>query len=243
MRNNIYNSQRLVNNYSVLHAGTNQYVTAARSNWFGITTNFSVSAWVRPFNVNVQRYMVSHTTSTNPAIADGFLLYHSNSGQPIFQVRAFNGATSGQNNIAMVVGTWYHLVGTYNGANVRLYTNGAPPTTTGSTTGIVVEDVSLFQTGRTPSAAASSHFIGCIDEVSVWNTALSQSDAIKLYNAGRPTNLLVDPNYANLRCWWRMGDGDVYPTIKDYSRRGNLSGTMTNMADGVNIRPETIWRG
>lgn len=245
MRNNIYDSKRLVNNFSVFHGGTNQYITSATNKWFGITTNFSVSAWVRPFNISAQRYMVSNTTSTNPAIVNGFLLYHSNSGQPQFQVRcAGTGAVGSQNATVMVIGNWYHLVGTYDGANVRVYRNGVVGGTAGAGTGILVQSASAaFQTGRTPASAAGNYFQGHIDEVSVWNKTLSDSDIIKLYNDGRPTNLLVNPNYANLQCWWKMGDGDVYPTVKDYSRRGNVSGTMTNMADGVNISPATAWRG
>jgi hypothetical protein len=56
---------------------------------------------------------------------------------------------------------------------------------------------------------------------------LSLSKIQRIYNDGVPLNLSsLEP-----RNWWRMGDGDTHPTIKDHGIESN-DGTMTNMGSG-----------
>jgi hypothetical protein len=66
-----------------------------------------------------------------------------------------------------------------------------------------------------------------IDEVSVFNKALSQAEVNELFNSGVPTNLATFSATANLTNWWWMGDYDTYPTIVDQIGSADL--TMTNM--------------
>ena len=76
---------------------------------------------------------------------------------------------------------------------------------------------------------------GGIDEVSIWKDIILDADAVtQLYNSGAPIDLSADSgNYDNsgdLTYWWRMGDGDTYPTIEDNEGSNDL--TMTNMISG-----------
>ena len=51
---------------------------------------------------------------------------------------------------------------------------------------------------------ASQPFPGLIDEVAWWDSAVSESDLITIYNSGVPINLTsYSPSH-----WWRMGDSD-----------------------------------
>ena len=80
------------------------------------------------------------------------------------------------------------------------------------------------------------YFAGNIDEVAIWNTALD-GDAVKaVYNGGKPTDLMMDngayDEYTdNIKGYWRMGDGDTFPTILDNSSNSN-NATMTHMDSG-----------
>ena len=72
-----------------------------------------------------------------------------------------------------------------------------------------------------------------MDEVAIWNTALDADAVEAIYNNGEPVDLSDSGNYDNsgdLVHWWRMGDGDTYPTIEDNAGSNNM--TMTNMASG-----------
>ena len=60
-----------------------------------------------------------------------------------------------------------------------------------------------------------------VDEVSIWASELSATDAVTLYNSGTPLDLaLFSPTYNN---WWRNGDnGDIasFPLLNDMNSSG-----------------------
>ena len=68
-----------------------------------------------------------------------------------------------------------------------------------------------------------------VDEVSIWSSELSASDAVSLYNSGVPLDLgLFSPSYSN---WWRNGDNSdisTFPTLNDM----NASGTDLTVSGG-----------
>ena len=64
---------------------------------------------------------------------------------------------------------------------------------------------------------------GLQDEVSYFNTTLSQSDITSIYNDGVPNDI----SSLSPLSWWRCGDGDTAPTLTDNGSASN-DGTMTN---------------
>ena len=92
----------------------------------------------------------------------------------------------------------------------------------------------LFRVGR---KGLSTFYMrsGCkVDELAVWGSDQS-SNASDIYNSGNTHDLSLlttSPNH-----FWRMGDGDTYPTIQDVI--GSADFTMVNMtsADIVNDTP------
>ncbi len=77
-------------------------------------------------------------------------------------------------------GQWYHLVGTYDGENVKLYVGGTLVATT-PTTGSIHAIASPVTIGA--SNLIGSFFSGKIDDVTLWNRALSLSEIKSLYDA------------------------------------------------------------
>jgi len=97
-------------------------------------------------------------------------------------------------------------VGTFDGSNVRVYLNGALETTTAASG-------SLNQTTDIVSIAKglnnnSYNFNGKIDEVSIWNSALSSDAVTEIYNSGVPNDLesLSNASSSNIVAWYRMGE-------------------------------------
>ena len=74
-------------------------------------------------------------------------------------------------------------------------------------------------------------FAGNIDQVSAYNKTLSSTEVAWIYNAKKPRPLTDAGAPSNLAAWWRMGDGDTFPTILDSGPSG-YTGTMTNMEVG-----------
>jgi hypothetical protein len=73
--------------------------------------------------------------------------------------------------------------------------------------------------------------VGRLDEIANYDKALSVAEAQWIYNSG-VARALTDPGCpSNLVGWWRMGEGDTYPTLQDQTVN-NYDGTMTNMEAG-----------
>jgi hypothetical protein len=157
----------------------------------------------------------------NPAFAtDGVIV-----GQDKFQIRI----TSAKKLEAIVNGTtlpcpttlnvsqWYNVGATYDGANIKLYVNGVLVGTQAKT-GAIPADASLLTLGRNPSAN-TQYFKGKIDEVRVFNSALTASQLQRMVyqeiqNNGSeirgfivPKNIATSPTslpFANLLRYYRM---------------------------------------
>ena len=121
----------------------------------------------------------------------------------------------------------HNIIGTYNGANVTLFFDGSQKSTT---TGSVPSSTSSTQgnnttIGRRTLGGGSLYFSGLIDEVAVFNSALSASDVTSIYNSGVPNDI----SSLSPVGWWRMGenDGGTGTTITDQGSGGN-NGTLTN---------------
>ncbi|MFN9115889.1 MAG: LamG domain-containing protein, partial [Bacteroidota bacterium] len=99
-------------------------------------------------------------------------------GQPGFQLRinssrnleaVVNGSTITYTGVALNRSQWIHVGAVYNGTTVRLFINGQM-VHSGSASGSVAS--AALNIGRNPSAA-SNFFRGKIDEVRVFNVALT----------------------------------------------------------------------
>jgi PKD repeat protein len=82
------------------------------------------------------------------------------------------------------LGTWTHLVLTRSAGTLSLYVNGALAATAASS-GAVNSTTSILAVGRS-GASASSYFDGSVDEVAVYDHALSASAVAAHKQGGRP---------------------------------------------------------
>lgn len=129
----------------------------------------------------------------------------------------------------IVTGVWTHCIlvfdGTQTGNSNRLkvYINGVSEALTfvGTIPATTVANAQNLRIGRTGSA--SDYFDGKIDEVRVYNRALSAEEVAQLYRVNSPTG--VD---TNLKGYWTFdGTDTTSTTATDRSGAGN-NGTLTN---------------
>jgi len=157
----------------------------------------------------------------NPAFSsDGVIV-----GQDKFQIRitsakkleaVVNGITLTYNT-ALNVSQWYNVGATYDGNNLKLYLNGNLVGTQAAT-GAIAADASLLTLGRNP-IASTKYFNGKIDEVRVFNSALTASQLQRMvYQEIKdfgseirgeivPKNIATSPTslpFANLLRYYRM---------------------------------------
>lgn len=126
---------------------------------------------------------------------------------------------------------WHHLLCTFdNGASKMYYDGELVVNSENVDTSSVTAELWFGQYG-----GGGLYFDGNLDEISWWNGVTLDADAVTaVYNSGVPINLAANSgdydNATDLTNWWRMGDGDTYPTIED--NVASLDGTMTNMVSG-----------
>jgi hypothetical protein len=157
----------------------------------------------------------------NPSFStDGVIV-----GQDKFQIRITNAkkleavvnGTTLTHNTALNVSQWYNVAATYDGANIKLFLNGVLVETQAKT-GAIPADASLLTLGRNP-IASDKFFKGKIDEVRVFNSALTASQLQRMVyqeiqNNGSeirgfivPKNIATSPTslpFANLLRYYRM---------------------------------------
>lgn len=141
---------------------------------------------------------------------------------------------------------WHHLTVTNDGSNtpagVRVFVDNIErgQTVLENTLSAPAGGSNDFRIARASGSTGQSNWLdGYIDEWSYYSSELTPVDTAAIYNAGTPTDLLGLPSAASLQVWFRMGDGDTFPTLTDHSVAGIHTGTMVNMtvANFVNFVP------
>ena len=79
-------------------------------------------------------------------------------------------------------GGWYHILMTFDGTNLVLYVNGDEKSTNSNSNYSTNNDNTNFSIGRKDDN--TFYYEGKIDEVALWNTALSSDAATALFNSG-----------------------------------------------------------
>ncbi len=149
-----------------LYFDSNEYVEIPNSSSLDLTNNYTLEAWIRPDDFGIRRGIISkyHTLGAN-----GYFLRLS-STYP-FSGLAFDGLET--SNGILQPYHWYHIVAVNDNGTRRLYLNGELLTLSGtietvaSNTDAVCIGVDYLESPR--------WFNGEIDEVSIWNVALDET--------------------------------------------------------------------
>ena len=139
---------------------------------------------------------------------------------------------------ALSTSTWYHLAvrwessssSTNSGnAGYDIFLNGTKVGnafgTWTSGTGSQISADQLTVGARNRSGVIAMNYDGFVDEVAIFDSAISEADITAIYNSGVPASL---EDYSPAT-WWRMGDicGSTGTNIPDQGDDGN-AGTLTN---------------
>ena len=150
---------------------------------------FSIEAWVDPDVVQPGPFqrVVSRDGANGALYHDGYDLHVTtadaggagfvrwNGDDPPVEIAAGGSAP---------IGTFTHLVGTYDGAKVRLYVNGQKVSETASPSSIFRVDKPLTLGARADDLAVK--FSGAIDEVAIYDHALTEARvAVHFHASGR----------------------------------------------------------
>lgn len=158
-----------------------------------LSTNFTISFWLKKSAGALNVSYISKGANSN-----GYQVATGNSGNSIYLNIVRNNAVVAQcaANGVILDQTWEHIAVTYNGAIIHFYINGAPSASC-SATAAAGSDLSHLLFGGTNTSKPT----GTMDEVRIYNRALSAQEIIAVYNDGgvtAPVSVSVAPANAVL---------------------------------------------
>ncbi|MHC4437530.1 MAG: LamG domain-containing protein [Planctomycetota bacterium] len=133
------------------------------------------SAWIKPDQPTAYN---SHVLSSEPYYRPYMLKTRGRSSAVSAQcaVRTVGGGSYiGGDTGGIIVGNWYHIACTYDGASVSIYVDGGLQNSV-SLSGLLNIRSQHILAGANPTSPPSGFFNGAIDDIRIWNRSLSASE-------------------------------------------------------------------
>jgi type II secretory pathway pseudopilin PulG len=160
--------------------GNNSYITIPNSGSLNPSTALTLEAWIK--------WSINPATSTswaqiiNKNVDNQYQIQHSQTNNAFeFALRTSTGRRYMLSTTAPQQGIWYHVVATYDGSFMRLYVNGNLERSIAAN-GTIPSSTTPVNIGSRTSN--DRYFTGTIDEVAIYDRALSATEISSRFNAG-----------------------------------------------------------
>ena len=190
---------------------------------------FTTEAWVYPTAINNglgnDFGMIVGNYNTN--FSSMQFMLRKEGANYVFWVNAGNGFQSVGVVNALLLNTWQHIAGVWNGNDIKIYINGVLMNTTTGVTG--TSFITLNNPVRMGTNFSNEKFLGNIDEVRIWSRALTQVEIQNNMNCELPSG------QTNLLAYYRFNQGfdgannSTINTLTD-SSGNNYNGTLNGFA-------------
>jgi len=219
--------------FSLAFDGTNDYLNIGTGLDLG-TGDFTISIWAKCASWGgAPRYLMGKYEDTN----NRWYIRIKDDDPPRLQLYTKIGGTdSGKNgwygnntvgpSLDDLNGQWVHFcISSDRDGNNMGYINSVFNDTDSASTATMNNDGDL-EIARYDS----TEFGGNISEVTIYNKALTTSEVKTIYNGREPYNHKEGIASANLKAWWRMGDGvfDGFPIVQDQANTNIGSNLVPN---------------
>ncbi len=153
--------------------GVNDYINFGNSTMFDFTNEITLSAWVNMNDAGNGQH--------NPFVGKGdhaYAIKHSSGNQLQFFIYDGGWFTANVSVNASLNGSWHHVAGTFDGAEIKIYVDGALGATTEHEGTIEVQPHNL--TIGNNSEEEGRFYDGVIDEVRIYDRALTANEIVYL---------------------------------------------------------------
>jgi hypothetical protein len=217
------------NSYSLVFDACDDYVSIGDVSDLDFGSgNFSVSFWGKTGTDAIQTILGKQDTGS------GWYLYYDTDDRILYYDRKNGDYTIGSADSFDPDGVWRHVVFVKEGAVGKIYVNGSDATAS-------TDDISLdvdsagdnFEIGRRNlGGSVTREFNGSLDEIAIFDAALSSSAVSTIYNSGTPKD---ESSTSNLVGYWRFEEGSG-SSVADSSSNSN-AGTIYNAVHSSSVPP------
>lgn len=214
--------------------GNNDYLDAGKV--LNLNTSFTVSAWVKRNNVTNRSIL----SKRDNGFTTGYDLSINSAGRA--EMSWMNGTLQTITSTVVIPNSvWHNVAVTYNGTTAKLYIDGVLDVT--KVMSSVPANTQSFLIAAADGVNTTSFFNGGIDEVRVWNVALTEKQLRYVMNQeiksnGLTTNGTIIPNtitlndissipWSNLSAYYPMSTY-TYTNAKDISNN-NYTAALRNL--------------
>jgi hypothetical protein len=200
------------NTNSITFDGFSTYASPSNQTNLNITDSLTIEAWIYPvsfaFNSANNSIVCKHGWSNTEG---GFVLRCGGSGELSFNIAGLDQNQNPTSWIevlsptnALILNTWNHVAGSFDGQNLKCYVNGIEQNTTSFTGTIVSSPDYPLTIGKLsdPGQFSSRFFDGKIDEVRIWHRVVPAAEIManmsKHIDAASSNNLIS---------YWRFNEG------------------------------------
>ena len=217
--------------------GGSDYVSVPDSPSLGGMSALTVSAWAYLTNGTAQQVIASKRHSGSPYYS--YILSVANNNPSFGVVNSSSAEATASDNTASVPNNqWFFLVGVYDGSQVYIYLNGSLIGWQSALTGTVFDSNGNlnFGVGATPGTSLD----GKVDDVRIYNRALSATEIQQLYNAHYAGDIIYNAaygveQYCNGGNWVSMGPvGNTTTGLVGWWKMDETSGTSAADSSGNN---------
>jgi hypothetical protein len=238
--------------------GVDDFIEVPNQPSLNPTNQITVEAWYKPTsfvgngnNPIVDKGYVSHSSpyyQYHLGVTGD--LYPHDAGTFSFYVSAGGGGAQAiTSNHFWTPGNWYHIVGTYDGAHVNLYVNGVLIDSVAAS-GLMVDYGRNLRIGAFSNLGGSSSVLpGLVDEVSIYDRALTVTEIQAIHNAGgagkcqaatTPPTTVAAPNPSANAAGWNNADVNISLAATDGAGGTAIQEIVYSASGAQTIAPTTV---
>ena len=160
----------------------NDWIDIPSSNQNNLPNSLTLSTWIQTNTIQINSGVIGKWNDGVVAGQEQYVLQlDNNNGGLHFWTKTSIQTASKENNNEYSNGIWHLYVGTWDGLNMKLYRDGNLIQTSAQA-GSINNFTQNFEIGRYAGGqSTSNYFKGSIDEIGIWNRALTACEIKKLY--------------------------------------------------------------
>jgi hypothetical protein len=169
--------------------GSGQFATVANDASLRLSEQITIALWVRPEKRAVQ----SLINKANFGARNGYELSLANNGRISFQINHNSSRVISQASYPSNGRTWMHIAATYDGSTLKIFIDGVENSSSNLSSSPLIgtNDLPLMIGAE---QGGGNSFMGALDDIMIYNSALSSSQIREIAGAVSGASLRVAPS-------------------------------------------------